>query len=289
MLYLAVLLGIAAWKYVPRPWHPSIVLETAHHTIYSSASRQQTENTAHALTLLYDAYSNRLGTLPQFQRQHPSLKVNLFKDRDEFRWVNPDLGWAEAYYRPPCCRAYYSDSEINPYHWMLHESVHQLNFEVAHLTLEKWLEEGLAEYFSTSRMTSNALKVGRIDFDTYPVWWIDEIATSHDLSENLRNGSVIPLRCIISNKGGPSMDSQFNLYYLHWWTLTYFILETPRFRGTALELVRRGGGMDAFEQLIGPVDQIQIEWHGYVRHLKSTLPGAVSLPGKTAKGTNSTP
>jgi len=185
LFYSLVLLGIAAWKYFPRPWHPSITLETAHHIIYSSASRPQTDDTAHAVNLLYNAYSNRMGTLPQFQRQHPKLKVKLFKDRDEFRWINPDLGWAEAYYREPYCRAYFSAAEINPYHWMLHESVHQLNREVAHLKLEKWLEEGLAEYFSTSRLTANALVVGKIDPNTYPVWWIDEIATSPDLSENI--------------------------------------------------------------------------------------------------------
>lgn len=281
LFYLLVLLAVAAWKFIPRPWHPSITLETAHHTIYSSATRQQTEDTAHAVTLLYNAYSNRMGTLPQFQRQHPRLMVKLFKDRDEFRWVNPGLGWAEAYYREPCCRAYFSAAEINPYHWMLHESVHQLNREVAHLKLEKWLEEGLAEYFSTSRLTSNALALGKIDPNTYPVWWIDEIATSPDLSENLRNGSVIPLRSIISNRGGPSMNSQFNLYYLHWWTLTCFIFESPRYQEHALELVRRGGGMDAFEQVIGSVDQVQTEWHSYVRYLKSTLSGGKREPAES--------
>ena len=35
----------------------------------------------------------------------------------------------------------------------------------------------------------------------------DELATSPDLAENLRNGSVIPLRCIITNHGGPSLNS----------------------------------------------------------------------------------
>jgi hypothetical protein len=52
LFYLLILLGIAAWKYAPRPWHPSITLETAHHIIYSSASQQQTEDTAHAMNLL---------------------------------------------------------------------------------------------------------------------------------------------------------------------------------------------------------------------------------------------
>jgi hypothetical protein len=271
VFYLLVVLAVAAWKYLPRPWHPALTLETSHHTIYSTATRQEAEDTAHALALLYSAYSNRLGNLPQFQAQHAKLKVKLFKDRAEFRRVNPSLGWVEAFYREPYCRAYYSVAEINPYHWMLHESVHQLNREVAHLNLEKWLEEGLAEYFSTSRLKPNALALGQVDPNTYPIWWIDEIATSPDLAENLRNGSVIPLRAIITNRGGPSLDSEFNLYYLHWWTLTHFIFEAPHCREHALELVQRGGGLEAFEQLLGPVDRVQVEWHAYVRHLKTTL------------------
>jgi hypothetical protein len=273
LFYLLVLLGVAAWKYLPRPWHPALTLETPHHLIYSSATRQQTEDTAHALGLLYDAYSNRFGLLPQFQREHPRLKLKLFKDRAEMRRVNPSLGWAEAFYRPPYCRAYFSAEESNPYHWMLHESVHQLNHEVAHLKLEKWLEEGLAEYFSTSQLRRRELAVGQTDSNTYPVWWIDDLATSDDLAENLRNGSVIPLRAIITNHGGPRMNSHFNLYYLHWWTLTYFVFESPQHRAQALDLVRQGGGLEAFEKIIGRSDQVQTEWHAYVRHLKAQLAG----------------
>lgn len=60
--------------------------------------------------------------------------------------------------------------------------------ESAQLNLAKWLEEGLAEYFSTSRIAANHLALGRIDPNTYPVWWIDEIATTPDLETNLVNG-----------------------------------------------------------------------------------------------------
>jgi hypothetical protein len=271
LLYLLLLLGVVAWKYVPRPWHPAITLETPHYLICSSASRAQTADTAQVLELLYIAYSNRFGSLDGFQRQHAKLKVKLFKDRAELRRVNPGLGWAEAFYREPYCLACFSAGEINPYHWMLHECVHQLNQEVAHLALEKWLEEGLAEYVSTSRVISNRLALGRIDVNTYPVWWIEEIASAPELAENIRNGSVIPLRSIITNRGGPSMNGHFNLYYLHWWTLTHFIFESPQYREHALALVQRGGGLEAFEQIIGPVDKVQAEWHAYVRRLKAAL------------------
>jgi hypothetical protein len=69
------------------------------------------------------------------------------------------------------------------------------------------------------------------------------------------------------------MNSQFNLYYLHWWTLTYFVFESPQHRDRALALVQRGGGLDAFEQIIGPVETVQTEWHAYVRRVKAALAG----------------
>jgi hypothetical protein len=272
-LYLAVLLAVAAWRYVPRPWHPTLVLETAHYRIYSTAAPLQATNTARALEFLYHAYSNRLGFVKGFLPEHSRLQVRLYKDRAEMRRVNPGLGWAEAYYQWPYCRAYFSDGEVNPYHWMLHESTHQLNREVAHLNLGQWLEEGVAEYFSTSQIHSNELAAGQIDLNTYPVWWLDDLATSSNLTANIANGSVIPLRSVITGRGGPSMNSKFNLYYLHWWTLTYFIFETPKYRNQALPLIQRGGDLQSFEELIGPVDQVQAEWHDYIRRLKAGLAG----------------
>jgi len=121
---------------------------------------------------------------------------------------------------------------------------------------------------------------------------MDELATTPDLGKNIRNGSVIPLRAIITNRGGPRLSSQFNLYYLHWWTLTHFVFESPRCREHALELVRRGGGLQAFEQTLGPVDKVQAEWHGYVWHLKDVLSGEDLRRRKTqrlSQSTNSVP
>ena len=158
---------------------------------------------------------------------------------------------------------------------MLHEATHQLNREAAQLNLTKWLDEGIAEYFSTSRSQDGQLMLGRIDPHTYPVWWMDEIATATNLQACLTNGSVIPLRAIISNSGGPSMNREFNLYYLHWWTLTHFIFESPKYRESAMKLMQQGGGLDAFEKTIGPVETVQPEWYRHVRTIKTALDGNV--------------
>ncbi|MCX6904107.1 MAG: hypothetical protein NTW03_11665 [Verrucomicrobia bacterium] len=109
------------------------------------------------------------------------------------------------------------------------------------------------------------------------------------MSENIHNGSVIPLRAIITDRGGPAMRSQFNLYYLHWCTLTHFIFEDARHREHALALLERGGGLPAFEQTIGPVEQVQVEWHAYVRRLKAALDGhdlQFFKSGKLSDGAN---
>ena len=282
ILYLAVVLGFAAWKFTPRYWKPTLTIETPHYVIASTATREQTEEMGRVAEILYAAYSDRLRSLPTFQADHPKLKLLLYKDRDELRRINPGLGWAEAFYKKPYCRAYYSASETNPHHWMLHEAVHQLNAEVAHLHLAKWLEEGIADYFASSQIRENQLRLGRIDPETYPVWWIEELATDADLKKNLENGSVIPLRAIVTGRGGPLMRTHVNLYYLHWWSLTHFIFESEKGGNPATRLLQRGGDLKAFEELIGPVDSVQPKWHEHVRLIKTALsrPGSRLLKKK---------
>jgi hypothetical protein len=244
-------------------------MQTDHFVIASTATREQTQEVGRVAEILYATYSNCFNALPTYEPDHPKLQVRLYRDRKEIRRVHPDMGWAEAFYRRPICHAYYSAAEVHPCQWMAHELVHQLNQEVAHLKLEKWLEEGVAEYFSTSQIRGNQIALGRFDYNTYPVWWVDDLATAPELQANLRNGSVIPLRAIVTGRGGPGMGQHFNLYYLHWWTLTHFIFESEAHRDAAIKLVQSGGDLGSFERLIGPVDAIEIEWHEYVRQMKA--------------------
>lgn len=274
LIYFAVFAGIVAWKFLPRPWSPTLTVETAHYTIASTATREQTEEIGQVVEGLYLSYSNLLRELPGVRQPHPKLKLRLYKDRAEFRRINPGAGWAEAFYFRGLCQAYFSEAEINPYHWMLHEAVHQLNREVAHLDLEKWLDEGLGEYLSTRRIRNHTPVPGTIDLNTYPVWWIDELATTGDLGADIKNGSVIPLRAIITDRGGPSLDKEFNRYYLHWWTLTHFLFENDRHRPSCLELIRGGGSLAVFEKLFGPVEDVQRDWHAHVGAIKAELSGA---------------
>jgi hypothetical protein len=195
---LLFVLIVVAWKLLPRPWNPTVHISTPHYEVASTASSNSVVEVDRVVELLYSGYSNKFGHIDSFKREHPKLKLRLYKNRDEFKKVNPRSGWAEAFYFRGLCHAYANANDPNPYHWMVHEGVHQLNREVANFALEKWLDEGLADYFGCSRIRSNELAVGTIDLNTYPVWWLDEIAKSANLQTNIANGSVIPLRAIIT-------------------------------------------------------------------------------------------
>jgi hypothetical protein len=79
------------------------------------------------------------------------------------------------------------------------------------------------------------------------------------------------------------MNQNFNLYYLHWWTLTHYLFEEPKFRDASLKLMEHGGALDAFEKDIGPVDSILAGWFRYVRTIKAAVDGHDSKFLKTGE------
>lgn len=269
----ALLLCAYGWDVARRHWRPSLTLQTRHYTIDSSATREQTEAVGRVAESLYAAYETFLQSLGIPLKRNEKLKMKLFANREEFRLCNHISGWAEAFYQTPYCYQYYSADERNPYHWMIHEATHQLNEEAATLPLSKWLDEGLADYFGSSLVSSNGLALGTIDINTYPVWWIKMIARSGNLDKDKTKYSIIPLRAIISGSGGPDMDRFFNLYYLHWWSLTHFLIhgQNGKYRQGFARLLTGDSDINSFEKHIGPIETVEKEWYEYVLALKRSL------------------
>jgi hypothetical protein len=108
--------------------------------------------------------------------------------------------------------------------------------------------------------------VGQPDVDTYPLWWLRDLGLSGDCKADLPEGKVILLRAIITGEGGPAMDERFNLYYVHWWSLTHFLLECDggAQRGAYLRVIREGGGLPAVEAQFGPIEEVQSAWYEYL-------------------------
>ena len=220
VLYLVV--GYLYWRSY---WRPTCTIETDHYQIQSTATPEQTRRIGEIVEITYSAYRGMFGSWPGYDRAHPRLKMKLYKDREEFRRCNSSIGWAEAFYDGTYCQQYYSEKERNPYHWMIHEAVHQMNSEVSHLELPKWINEGIALYFDTSQLKGGRLLLGQIDQHTYPIWWVRSMTLSGDLERDTADTRVIPLAAIISGNGGPDIDRTFNLYYIHWWSLSHFLFE----------------------------------------------------------------
>lgn len=259
-----VIVGAESWY---RHWRPELTVTTEHYVIYSAASPDQTRRIAHAVESLYQAYFQAFEGLVNAPADNPQLKLKLFKDRDQFRRCNRRVGWAEAFYRKPYCYAYYCQGRSNPYHWMVHEATHQLSRQVGHLDVPRWIDEGMATYLGASAFVDGKLVPGNIDDNTYPVWWLRDMKFTGEMKEDTKTGAIIPLQAIVTGKGGPDLDEYFNLYYIHWWSLTHFLLhyEGAKYRDAYFQVIRQGGGLKAFEKHIGSVDTVQQQWYDYLR------------------------
>ena len=266
-LLMAIVVGERIWRH----WTPTFSLVTAHYTIQSSATPEQTKAVGSVVEGLYATYRTEL---PELAKTAPTnlLQLKLFKNRDEFRRCNRSLGWAEAFYKYPCSHAYFSE-ESNPYQWMLHEAVHQLNAEVSGLGLARWADEGMAEYFSTSILRDGKLLAGKPDRNTYPMWWFEDLQLTGNITNDIAAKTFIPLRTIVADKGGPSMNEYFNLYYIHWWSLSHFLFhyEGAKYRSGYFRLLKEDQTVESFEKEIGPIDRVEKEWHGYLRQQKWLL------------------
>lgn len=241
--------------------------ESEHYAIYSTATPEQTALIATKVESLYKAYAIFFRNSIPPDATRPKLKLMLYKDRKEFSVFNQSSPWAEAYYLYPVCYAYYSNGDKNTYHWMTHEATHQLNREVAHFDTPKWINEGLATYFGTSKIKDGRLLPGDIDENTYPIWWLSSLDLGGKLQVDIGRGKIIPLRALITGKDAPDINKNVNLYYIEYWSFAHFLFhyENGRYADSYRKLIVEGGTLENFEKMVGPIDRIESEWYGYLQ------------------------
>ena len=256
-----------------RQYGNKLTIETDHYRIDSTATRPQTVLIAERMEILYAAYTMFFKDMLRIEGKQAKLKVKLYRDRGEFKRLNKDISWEEAFYREPYCHAYHPAGKPNPYHWMVHEGTHQLNNEVARFKVAMWIDEGLAAYFGTSTIKDGKMMLGQSDADTYPIWWLPGMSLTANIGGDLKNGKIIPLRSVITGKGGPNINKAFNLYYIHYWSLTHFLFHYHNgiYSAGFRRVIDEGGDPESFEKRIGPLDRVQIEWHSYLQRQVSEI------------------
>jgi hypothetical protein len=274
LILFTVFLAIWGMDRYRRWWRPAITMESRHYLIYSTATEEQTRNALEKAEMLYAAYTKQLSFLT-LRQDHSKLKLKLYRNRDEFKRCNPRSGWAEAFYSNSCCHQYIDADQPNPYHWMIHEATHQLNRKVAELSLSKWLDEGLADYFGCSRITNETMQLGAIDKNTYPVWWLPLLVLSGNIDQDIRDNNIISLSLILQDKQGPDMDKYFNTYYIHWWSLIHFCFHYNhgQYKSEFQRIIADGGSYKSFIDHIGPPERIQREWYQYLCDLRKGKEG----------------
>ena len=269
---IVVAVGIVLWlragatapAAVPAPLPGAQAYRTPHYTVSSTATAAQTARVGTAVEALHAAFLKHFALPPT---PGPRLHLVLYRDRDQFKANNTSSPWAEAFYRRPACHAYVAEG-ANPYHWMLHEATHQLAVEVMGLRKRRWLDEGLAAYFGVARIEHGVLVPGTFGKDAYPIWWLASVQLDADVERDIAAGRLIPLRALITDTG-PPIGQHVNQYYVEYWSLTQFLFhyDGGRYAAGYRRLIASNGRLEDFERLIGPVEAVQREWHGYLRTL----------------------
>lgn len=243
------------------------VLETDHYRVHYTGTLQQAELIGSAVEKLYVAYTSAFP--PQSVTASGKLTLVLYGSQAEFKQNNRSSPWAEAYYLRPASYAYFSQA-TNPYHWMLHEATHQLAREVSGFPRNRWIEEGLASYFSTSTLGDAGLQLGVIDASAYPVWWLKSYRLSGNAARDVAAEQFVPLEVLLTGRGGPNVDQNFNAYYVGSWSLTHFLFhyENGKYAPAYKQFLAQGAKPGDFAALIGPVKRVQEEWYRYLLDLQ---------------------
>jgi hypothetical protein len=172
------------------------------------------EQARHVFTRLFPPFS---GELP--------CRVFVFASERDYNQVRPGPVVAGFYQSGPD-RDYIAmlDRAPEPYRVVFHEYTHLvLNHSAA--KLPPWLEEGLAEFFSTMAPKDGAVTVG------YPVrMHLDLLASTRWLTAD-QLGAV--------TKDSPEYNerSKVGLFYAESWALTHMLILSPAYRGRLSKLL----------------------------------------------------
>lgn len=163
---------------------------------------------------------------------------------------------------------------------MLHEAAHQLMREASGFPRVKWVDEGVASYLGASRIIDGRLQSGTADPNAYPTWWLPQHALTGDLQQDIESGQVLPLQ-LVSGQGGPDENRYFNLYYIHYWSLSHFLFHyrNGMYAESYRTLIAEGGSVEGFERLIGPFERVQHEWYAYLLQQVRGGAGQASVAG----------
>lgn len=246
-------------------------LQSAHYKIWSSAPENRAKLALDATESLHERWQS--WATPATPHDTTRHRLMMYGSRAEMRQALPGLGWAEAFYNGRECVQYDDAGAERPMHWLVHEATHQLAFEDAHLALPRWANEGLACLFSVSRMLPDsrqklAIRLGSVDPETYPTWWLPRFKLSGNLATDLKDGKIILPTTILNEPETIDISNTLNQHYLAWWSMAHYFHSTD---STAWKRwVLTDGTEEGLLKRFGPRSTLDARWHAHLMKLSDS-------------------
>ena len=268
MIYLAIFIGIYAYTQIRGYWKHEHAIKTEHYDIQSNTTAGLTDNIGKKLEKQFIAYSR----IFKKQKKPGLFTIRIYKNRAEFKRVNPSPRWAEALYINPVCHFYIDKKKANPYHWGFHEATHQLNREYAGLKIPLWADEGLATLFGTGIIDKNDNLTRKTDPNTYPLWWINSLVLTDNIKQDIAKKQFIAIKDIVYAKRPININEHFNRYYIMWWSLTHYLFweENRVHREAYLEFLQGKTTIDDFYKNVILANDIEKKIHNKLKKMQTS-------------------
>ena len=258
-LFLAFLAAPAVA--LPRKNDPWIQLRTQHFTFFSNASERATRKIAGDLEQLRSALA-QLNPGLELTSPVPTW-IYIFKDTSSFRPYQPLYQGrprpVDGYFFPHPYGNYVAinaDPRNNATNVVYHEYLHHIlgnNYP----GLPLWLNEGLAEYYSTFTVAGDEAKLG-VPVLGHVAWLLDN--------------AILPLRDLVSmdhESPGYNEGIRQGAFYAESWALAHYLLSKPDRRERTAQYLRDlfdgVPGDQAFEKAFGDLAVLERDLRAYVR------------------------
>jgi tetratricopeptide (TPR) repeat protein len=196
-------------------------------------------------------------------QDRPALHVIGFRSEREYEAFRLHPA-ADAYYVSDGTRDYIVMEALQPRNFdtAAHEYTHYV-LHVSGLKLPAWLNEGLAEFFSTLRLNGGGYEVG----GNLPA-----------RTQSLRRNGWLPLGELLeltSETSMPDTRKGASIFYAESWALVDMLITSPQYAGHFHELVSRlsagSNGTQALREIYGkPQDEIRKDLENWIGQERST-------------------
>lgn len=240
--------------------------ETAHYTLLTDLDPAEVPEVTAWLEAMHTTYRRVFKGEP-IQKLHKA-RVRIYRQERDFLAHDPAMTDTRGYYEYEAHQlvSYRGESITDLCSLLSHEGVHQFLNEYANKDGEGfpgWFEEGLAEYFCTSRRTRDGKRLQRVRSDVYV----------RLIRDALKQGALWSLGKLWAYDAEQLPAEEAETFYAHGSLLVEFLVrEQPKLIQELYRQKRAGGSnADIMARVFGtdPARHKQLEarWRAWLEHL----------------------